>query len=169
MDFFTLDYETYYDRDYSLSRMSTEDYVYDDRFEIIMVSLKKNDEKTVIFSSHVEQDYAEWLKKQGVHRGSALAHNMMFDGLILAKLGLYPRMYFDTLCMAQVLLKSQHRSISLHSCLKNTNSPFTKGTAVQNMLGRRLSSLTKSEFREYAEYCTTDTDGTHWLFHHLKS
>jgi len=36
---YTLDFETYYDKEYSLSRMSTEAYIWDDRFEVIMVSL----------------------------------------------------------------------------------------------------------------------------------
>ena len=30
-----VDFETYYDRDYSLSKMTTEEYIRDDRFEVI--------------------------------------------------------------------------------------------------------------------------------------
>lgn len=31
-----------------------------------------------------------------------------------------------------------------------------------------MRSLTTQELHEYADYCVTDTDGTHWLFHSLK-
>ena len=120
-DLFTIDFETYYDKEYSLSRMSTEAYVWDDRFEIIMVSLKKNDEETIWFSSPNEHEYTRWLMEQGIHRGAALAQNMMFDGLILDRLGIpMPPMLLDTLCMAQATLKPHHRSISLDSCLKRS-------------------------------------------------
>lgn len=169
-DMLTIDFETYYDKEYSLSRMSTEAYVYDDRFEIIMVSLKRNHEPTIWFTAKTLEEYREWLMDQGIHRGMALAHNMMFDGLILARLGIpMPPMLLDTLSMAQATLKPHHRSISLDSCLKHTDSPIRKKGYVHNMLGRRLASLTKHELHEYADYCVTDTDGTHWLFHSLKS
>lgn len=169
-DLHTVDFETYYDNEYSLSRMSTEEYVFDERFEVILVSHKINDEKTEWFSSPNMEDYREWLMDRGVHRGAFLAHNTMFDGLILNRLGVpTPPMLLDTLCMAQALLKPQHKSISLDSCLKHTKSPFRKMGYVSNMLGRRLSSLTSQEKQDYAEYCVNDTDGTHWLFHHLKT
>lgn len=149
--------------------MSTEEYVYDDRFEIIMVSLKRNDEDTVWFTATTEQEYREWLMMHGIHRGAVLAHNMMFDGLILDRLGIpMPPMLLDTLSMAQATLKPHHRSISLDSCLKHLNSPIRKKGYVHNMLGRRLRSLSTHELHEYADYCVTDTDGTHWLFHSLK-
>ena len=35
MNFITLDFETYYDREYSLRKLTTEEYVRDKRFEVI--------------------------------------------------------------------------------------------------------------------------------------
>lgn len=170
MDIFTVDFETYYDKEYSLSRMATEDYVEDDRFQIIMVGVKRNDEPTEVFSSKTESEYAHWLREKGVHRGAVLCHNTMFDGLILqTRLGITPPMLLDTLCMAQCLLKPYHRSITLANCLKHENSPLSKGTAVYDMIGRRLESLTHSEFQRYATYCSDDVDGEYWLFNKLKS
>ena len=43
MDIVTIDFETYYDREYSLSKMTTEAYVRDPRFEVIGVCVKVND------------------------------------------------------------------------------------------------------------------------------
>ena len=36
----TVDFETYYDKDYSLSKMTTEEYVRSDLFEVIGVAVK---------------------------------------------------------------------------------------------------------------------------------
>lgn len=169
MDLFTVDFETYYDKEYSLSKMATEDYVADDRFEIIMVGVKKNSEPTEIICCNTFDEYAAELRKRGVHRGAVVAHNMLFDGLILAmRLGIIPPMLCDTLAMAQALLKPHHRSISLGKCLEHLKSPLAKGTYVGNMLGRRLASLTPEEFRKYAQYCSDDCDGEYWLFQKLK-
>ncbi len=41
MDVYTLDFETYYDQEYSLSKMTTEDYVRDSRFEVIGLAIKR--------------------------------------------------------------------------------------------------------------------------------
>jgi hypothetical protein len=43
VDIITIDFETYYDRDYSLSKLTTEAYIRDPRFEIIGVGIKVND------------------------------------------------------------------------------------------------------------------------------
>ena len=39
----TIDFETYYSREYSLSKMTTEAYIRDPRFEVIGVGIKVND------------------------------------------------------------------------------------------------------------------------------
>ena len=44
MDLITIDFETFYSQDFSLSKMTTEAYVRDPRFEVIGVSVKVNDE-----------------------------------------------------------------------------------------------------------------------------
>ena len=42
MDLITIDFETYYDQEYSLSKLTTEEYVRDTRFEVIGVAIKVN-------------------------------------------------------------------------------------------------------------------------------
>lgn len=169
MDVWTVDFETYYDKAFSLSRISTEEYVTHDLFQIIMVGVKKNAEPTEVLSFSTHREYKQALEDRGVHRGAVLCHNTMFDGLILqAILGIIPPMLLDTLCMAQALLKPFHRSISLAKCLVHESSPLSKGTYVGNMLGRRLESLTPQEYQKYADYCSDDCDGEWWLFNQLK-
>ncbi len=170
MDIYTVDFETYYSKTFSLTKLSYLEYIYDPQFHVIMVGVKKNDEKTVVYSSANKEDYKTWLMKQGIHRGAVLCHNTLFDGLILTWLNIpMPPMLLDTLALAQALLKPFHRSISLAKCLEHEHSPLSKGTYVGNMLGRSLESLSASEFQKYAQYCSDDCDGEWWLFNRLKS
>ena len=46
MDLITLDFETYYDKEYSLKKLTMEEYVRDPRFEVIGVAIKVNNKET---------------------------------------------------------------------------------------------------------------------------
>ena len=41
MDILTIDFETYYAKDYGLRKLTTEEYIRDPRFEVIGVAIKK--------------------------------------------------------------------------------------------------------------------------------
>ena len=52
----TIDFETYYDKGtFSLSKMTTEEYVRDDQFQVIGVAVKVNDQETEWASGTHEQ------------------------------------------------------------------------------------------------------------------
>lgn len=164
---FTVDFETYYDHEYSLSKMTTEAYVCDPRFEIMLVGVKFND-RPAQWVSGTKNQIGRLLRSLELHKHGMVAHNTMFDGLILAHhFGIYPKFYFDTLSMAQVLYKPYLRSISLRACLEHANLGLAKGHEVENMLGRTRDSLSPEELRRYGKYCTDDCDGEFALFKHL--
>ena len=168
MKLFTIDFETYYDSQYSLSRMTTEEYVMDDRFEIIMVGVKIDDQPPYVFSSRTLQGYQDHLLDIGLEQGAMLCQNTMFDALIIQHhLGIVPAMLLDTMCMAQALLKPTMRSISLDSLTKKLPVGIRKGTAVHDMKGRNLDSLSPHEYKTYAEYCKTDCEAEYRVFKHL--
>lgn len=171
MDLITIDFETYYDKLYSLGRnMSMEDYVCDPRFEIIMVGIKINEAPATWHSFPTHDGYAQLFADLGLADSAIICHNTLFDALILQyHFGIIPKFLMDTLSMAQAVLKPYHRSISLASCLKATNCPMQKLDTVHSMLGRTRTSLTKQELDEYGLYCTTDVETTHWLWKHLKN
>ncbi|NBX51560.1 hypothetical protein EBT25_16925, partial [bacterium] len=50
MDMLTIDFETFYSKDYSLSKITTEAYVNDIRFEAIGIAVKRNNEPTRWFT-----------------------------------------------------------------------------------------------------------------------
>lgn len=167
MRFVTIDFETYYDNDYSLTRMSTEDYVNDPRFEVILVGIKINNEKPYWITGTRAQ-IAAHLATLNLEECTVLCHNTMFDALILAvHFNCYPKMYCDTRLLAQAQLKPFHRSVSLDSCLKNIDLGIHKGTEFHNMKGRTRTSLSKSEMATYGNYCTDDCEGEFRLFRYL--
>ena len=50
MSIITIDFETYYSREFSLSKMTTEAYVRDDRFEVIGVAVKVDGNPTTWYA-----------------------------------------------------------------------------------------------------------------------
>jgi len=168
MDIWTVDFETYYDKSYSLSKMSTEEYICDPRFSLMMVGVKKNADASRVYSFNTLEEYDQLFTAMNLRGSAMLCHNTQFDGLILAILfGIVPAILLDTLGMAQALLKPKYRSISLANCLKNLDLGVQKGTYVGNMLGRTLASLSAAELKKYAEYCRDDCDGEWALFQHF--
>ena len=99
MEVLTLDFETYYDKEYSLSKLTTEEYIRNPHFEIIMVGIRWPDgRKEIIDGTHLEIkhrfDDIEW------GRYAVLCHNTLFDGAILAwRFGVNPAAWLDTLSM----------------------------------------------------------------------
>ena len=94
MDIITVDFETYYDKTFSLSKITTEQYVRSPDFEVIGLAVKVNDGETVWISGSHEQvktylhDHYDW------ESSAVLAHNTMFDGAILNWVfGIHPKLY----------------------------------------------------------------------------
>ena len=56
MNYITIDFETYYDKKYSLSKLTTEEYIRSDEFEVIGVAVKINDKTPTWFTSRVKDN-----------------------------------------------------------------------------------------------------------------
>ena len=104
MSIITIDFETYYDKEYSLSKMTTEEYVRDLRFEVIGVGVKVDDGPSKWYSDAaeieavLERGHKEWQEH------AILCHNTLFDGAILSwRYGIKPGFWFDTLSMARAI------------------------------------------------------------------
>lgn len=169
----TLDYETYYDKEYSLSKMSTEDYVNDPRFEVMMVGIKLGDAPSFAYTGDMKST-REFLYDHRVHECALLCQNTMFDQLInQVHFGINPPVLMDTMMMAKAKLRPYLRSVSLGSIIKYLTANLAgeqsrvKGTYVQNMLGRRRLSLSSSELQDYTTYNLEDVENTHWAFWQL--
>jgi DNA polymerase I-like protein with 3'-5' exonuclease and polymerase domains len=161
----TIDFETYYDRDFSLSKISTEEYIRDPRFETIGVAVKVDDEETQSFSGS-RADTKRWLEQFDWAASAACAHNAVFDAAILAwHFDLYPKVWLDTMSMAQALLGTKHK-VGL-APLAEYFQLGTKGTEVVNALGKTRKSFTPAEMERYMAYCRNDVDLTYDLYQRL--
>ncbi len=103
MNILTIDFETYYDRDFSLSKMTTEEYIRSELFETIGVAVKVDDGETEWFSG-TEKEIWKFLQKFDWANAVGLAHNAMFDMAILNwRYGISPKKIADTLSMARAI------------------------------------------------------------------
>ena len=166
MDLVTLDFETYYSREYGLGKMTTEEYVRDPRFEVIGVSVKVNDGETDWFSGTMRETYT-FLNSLDYTNKAILCHNTAFDGAILSwHFNIKPKLWFDTMSMA----KPTH-GVTVGGSLKNLVLAFNlgeKGTEVVDALGKRLIDFTPTELAKYGDYCINDTELTYKLFKKLR-
>jgi len=153
MDIYTIDFETYYDRDYSLSKMQTDAYCLDPRFELIGMGIAKNDGTPHWFTDALEIDAV--LARIDWANAAVRCHNTLFDGFILTRvLGRAPRLWMDTLSQGRML----HPYLVSHS-LANLAKHFglaPKGTEVLNALGKRQADFTRQELADYGRYCCND-------------
>ena len=162
MNIITVDFETYYDKEFSLSKITTEEYIRDDRFEVIGVGVKVNDQETEWFSDNLAKTKF-WLGKFKWKESLVLAHNTAFDGAILSwYFGIDPKGWLDTLCMARAV-----HGVDAGGSLKALAERYNigqKGTEVLNALGKRRTDFSSEEMDRYGAYCRNDVDLTYRLF-----
>ena len=151
----TVDFETYYDKEYSLSKLTTEEYVRDDRFEVIGVGVKVDDNETEWFSGAFEETKA-FLGEFDWANSFVLAHNTLFDGAILSwRFGISPLAWLDTLCMARAT--EGELSASLAKVAERLGVG-QKGSEVVMAMGKRRKDFAPEELHRYAQYCMNDVD-----------
>ena len=161
MTFLTIDFETYYDRDYSLSKITTEEYVRDPRFEAIGVAVKVDDGETQWFSGTAKQTKA-WLDRFDWTNSIAIAHNAMFDMAIMNwRFDIRPKRIIDTLSMLRAI-DGPDAGNSLAKAAERYGLGV-KGTEVVNALGKRRLDFTPEELAAYGDYCINDTEMTYKL------
>ena len=149
----TIDFETRWDKaNYTLSKMTTEEYIRDDKFLAFGVCIHEYGTDAI----------PQWYGGDELHRilstydwtrTAVLAHNAQFDIAILSWVyGVHPCFIFDTLSMARAL-----RGVEVGNSLAKLASDFglpPKGTAVYSTDG--LVQLTPKIEAELAEYCAHD-------------
>tara|TARA_R110000868_G_scaffold57168_6_gene176839 strand:- start:2766 stop:4601 length:1836 start_codon:yes stop_codon:yes gene_type:complete len=162
MNIVTLDFETFYSKEFGFSKLTTEEYVRDARFETIGVSVKVDGGPTKWCSgtkSKIKKflDQFEWIN------AVAVAHNAKFDMAILNwHFGIRPKRIADTLSMARAAHGTEVGG-SL-AALATHYELGVKGTEVVNALGKRRVDFSKEELARYGEYCCNDTELTYKLF-----
>ena len=171
MNYLTLDFETYYDKEINLNKLTTQAYVMHPQMEVLMVAVKFNEDPVqVIDGEQIPAFFAtvDWSNT------AVIAHNAVFDGSILYwRYGVRPAMLIDTMSMAQALgVPTIAGSASLATCIRLLQEAGyevpPKGTEVLDALGKRRADFTPQQWADYREYCKNDTDITWFLFKVLR-
>ena len=163
MNILTVDIETYYDKDYSLSKITMEEYLRDPRFETIGVSVKSDNDKAVWFSGP-NKKVQEFLNQFDWGSCVMVGQNAVFDAAILAwHYGIKPKRIADTMSMARAKFGAVLGSVSLKS-LAEFFEVGQKGDEVLNALGKRRLDFKPAELARYGGYCDNDVELTHAIF-----
>lgn len=158
MKIITIDFETYYDREFSLSKITTEEYIRSDLFETIGVGTKINDGRSEWFSG-THQQTQDYLSSIDWSDAIAVAHNAMFDAAILSwRFNIRPYMWCDTLSLARAI-DGLEVGGSLKACAERYGLG-EKGTEVVNALALRRQNFDAEQLARYGEYCKNDCDLT---------
>jgi hypothetical protein len=166
VNIYGIDFETYWDADYSLSKMNPIAYVMDARFEVISVSIKINgDPPAVYFGDEVEPA----LRAIDWSRAAALGHNLSgFEALILAfKYGIRPRLWLCTLAMARPIY-AKTVGLSLAALAEHLDVGFKDSAALHATKGKRLKDFTPGEITAMRIYNGGDCDLCWGVFLHLR-
>ena len=149
----TIDFETRWSsKNYTLSKMTTEEYIRDKRFTCfgVCTHLYGSDEPIRWVGG---SDLPEYFSGIDWGRTAVLAHNAQFDVSILEwRYNARPAFIFDTLSMARAL-----RGVEVGNSLAKLAADFglpAKGKAVHSTDG--LQELTPDIEHELAEYCKHD-------------
>ncbi len=149
-----VDFETAWSKkEYTLSKMTTEEYVRDPRFKAWGLCWKEvGEDHAPIWVRG--KDIPEWASHIDWSRTAVLAHNAQFDVTILSwRYGIQPAFIFDTLSMARAL-----RGVEAGNSLAMLAEAFElppKGQAVHSTDGL-LDSIPFLVEQELADYCKHD-------------
>jgi DNA polymerase len=159
----TLDFETAWDKlaGYTLSSMTTQQYITDPRFEVIGVGVQwaPGAEPVWVTGANIDVLMDQLRKEQD--NIVLQAHNTMFDGAILGWVyNVHPAFLVDTLSLARTLglqatvggslakLADQARAVGM--------SIPPKGDEVHNTSGKWAKDFSAEELRRYGAYCVDD-------------
>ena len=161
MRILTLDFETYYDREYSLSKITMEDYIRNDLFETIGVVVKENDGEAIWFTGSHE-GIKNFLLGYDWTDAVLVAHNASFDASILNwRFGIVPYGIWDTLGMARAI-----DGVEVGNSLSKLAERYSlgiKGKEVLDAIGKRKVDFSPADIHQYGEYCKNDVELTYKL------
>jgi DNA polymerase len=160
VDLLTLDYETYYGDDYTLSQMTTESYVRDPRFEVILAAIKINDSPAFWLLPERFQQFVD--EEVNWANTTLLCHHAHFDGLILSHAYNWrPAFWLDTLSMARLVDGPKARNDLESLCVRHGIGQ--KGDYVRYAKGKHLADFDRNQLAEYGRYSCNDSEKTYQL------
>lgn len=165
----TLDFESYYDKDYSLTKMTTQEYLEDQRFETIGCAVIEEGSEALWIDGPDVKNFLD-----GVDWGSTnlIGHNLLFDGGVLARhYGYFPKLYSCTLCYARAIMGALLPKFNLETVAANFNMKKDVG-ALLSLRGMRYADVIQDEhtfaWERYKKYATNDAIQSKTIYNILK-
>ncbi|WP_454627689.1 DNA polymerase [Bradyrhizobium cenepequi] len=154
-----MDYETYYDKEYSLRKMTPVEYVLDPRFENILCAVREGHPSNQPTYYVDGADFGHWVKDAKLESSIVVTHNALFDMCVLAwRYGTVPRLMVDTLGVSRAVLGHRLKSLSLASVAKFLGLGV-KGGEVHNVIGMSREAIKAAGLWDgYANYSKNDCD-----------
>lgn len=155
----TVDFETYFDADYTLRKMNTSSYIRDARFKPHMAGIKIGRRPVKVYSG---KKLTDALKAIDWSTHALLCHNTAFDGFILSHhFDVVPYLYLDTLSMARGL-----HSNDIGAGLDEVAQFYRVGNKIADILAssKGVRDLDKELYAKMAEYCAEDVRLTFEIF-----
>lgn len=147
------DIETYFDKQYSLRKLTPPEYIMDDRFELIICAVNLNGKSFIVEGP----DFGKFLKSVDPTKTITFSHNSLFDNAILAyRYGWVPWRMVDTLGMARALLHHQLHRFSLAEVAKALGL-VSKSDLILKVQGLHADGIkAKGLWPAYQAYCMND-------------
>lgn len=165
MERITLDFETYYDKDYNLRKMTPVEYILDPRFEVIMLSVKRPGKPAFNLPADKVQMFFDLLDPA---KTVVITHNALFDMCICAwKYNFVPKLMVCTMSMARAWWGHALKYVSLEAVAAFCGAGV-KGKEVVKMIGLRAADIRAAGlWPSYESYCANDSILTENIFEKL--
>lgn len=173
----TVDLETRYATGYSLTSMTPLEYVMDDRFQTIGISIKVDNYPTDVFFGDTAVRKALQSMAGILDDALLIGHNMLgFDSYVLAyRYGVRPKMWGCTMAMARPI-HAKTCGLGLAKLVAHYSKELAAmgianvkdNTVLVQTRGKRLEDFTPPEIEAMRVYNRNDTDQCYGLFQLLR-
>lgn len=154
----TLDFESFYSKDYNLDLLGNEAYVRGPRFEVIGVGVKLGAKSSVWME---ERDFRAWAARFPWGKAAVLAQHAHFEGLILSHhYRARPAWWLDTLSMSRAIHGPGGPGGKGNSlaALADHYNVGVKGDELAAAKGKRRRDFTPAEWLALGGYCNNDNE-----------
>lgn len=161
-----IDFESYYDKDYSLSKITPAEYIRSPQFEILGVAIRIGAHPPVWITGDHDRIRRQ-LRTVPWDRCLAIAHNALFDGAILEWIfGCKPAKYLCTMMGSRPHVVPYTGSMSLADVTKYLG--VTAKQTPPDFKGLHRTDLSPDRMAELSSYALADVFGCSEVFEILK-
>jgi len=150
-----LDFESYFDRDYSLTKMTMQEYLYDPRFEVMGCAVITGEEQARWLDAEEIKPFLDGIDWRNTN---LIGHNLFFDAGVLAHhYGYVPKLHSCTLSFSRALMGPLLPRCNLET-VAGAFGMKKDSQALMNLRGLRLADVDRESeaWTRYKTYGVSD-------------